>query len=259
MPSIAADILAKAILPTPLKSDTIRVFWSDEIRRRAFFSARTTEAKYLDILRTMCADVAEGRMDNATARKKLRAALSGFGVEFQGEDRNLVDLASRRRLDLIVDTQRQMAHGAAAAAVQGRGEALAAFPAWRLERYGTRAEPRDWTRRWREAGNAVGWEGACRADFVALKGSPIWEALGQGAGGFTDTLGNPYPPFAFSSGMGWTPVRRGDCARYGLDPDEATGGNPTLSPGQEDIRRAAERLSPEMRARLVAGLKKAGA
>ena len=54
-------------------------------------------------------------------------------------------------------------------------------------------------------------------DFVALKSSPIWQALGDGVGGFKDTLGNPYPPFAFGSGMGWTDVSADDAASLGLE------------------------------------------
>jgi len=52
--------------------------------------------------------------------------------------------------------------------------------------------------------------------MIALKDSPIWQALGDGAGGYRDTLGNPYPPFAFSSGMAWRGVRRERCIEMGL-------------------------------------------
>jgi hypothetical protein len=38
--------------------------------------------------------------------------------------------------------------------------------------------------------------------MIALKDSEIWQALGDGEDGSTDTLGNPFPPFAFLSGMG---------------------------------------------------------
>ena len=52
--------------------------------------------------------------------------------------------------------------------------------------------------------------------MVALKSSGIWEALGDGAGGYDDTLGNPYPPFAFNSGMWTQDVSRADCESLGL-------------------------------------------
>lgn len=124
--------------------------------------------------------------------------------------------ASEPRIDLIVKTQRRMAQSLGQLAAQTPG-VLKAFPAWRLRRRGTRMEPRgDWDRRWIAAGSETGWQGACRDDFVALKSSPIWAALGQGAGGFRDAIGNPFPPFAFGSGMGWIAVTRGECVALGL-------------------------------------------
>ena len=87
-------------------------------------------------------------------------------------------------------------------------------PAWRLERTGARKKPRgDWKRRWEAAGASVGWQGAAKRSFVALKDSPIWDALGKGVGGFGDTLGSPFPPFAFGSGMAWTNVSRREWER----------------------------------------------
>ena len=91
-------------------------------------------------------------------------------------------------------------------------------PAWELIRHGQRRVPRDWPARWKSAGDAVGWVGASR-DFgrmVALKDSPIWQALGNGVGGYDDALGNPYPPFAIGSGMNWLGVDRRDCIKMGL-------------------------------------------
>ncbi|MBR2939389.1 MAG: hypothetical protein IKC15_05980, partial [Kiritimatiellae bacterium] len=80
-----------------------------------------------------------------------------------------------------------------------------------------RKVPRDdWDRRWAAAGAATGWQGACSDDYVALKDSPIWAALGEGAGGFRDAIGNPFPPFAFGSGMSWARVSRAEAAELGL-------------------------------------------
>ena len=124
--------------------------------------------------------------------------------------------AAEPRIDFIVKTQRRMAQSLGQLAAQTPG-VLKAFPALRLRRRGTRMEPRgDWARRWAAAGSETGWQGACKDDFVALKNSPIWAALGQGAGGFRDAIGNPFPPFAFGSGMGWIAVTRGECVALGL-------------------------------------------
>lgn len=124
--------------------------------------------------------------------------------------------ANEPRIDLIVKTQRRMAQSLGQLAAQTPGQ-IARYPAWRLVRGGTRRVPRDdWDRRWIAAGSATGWQGACRDVFVALKDSPIWAALGDGAGGFRDAIGNPFPPFAFGSGMAWQRVARDEAAALGL-------------------------------------------
>ena len=81
--------------------------------------------------------------------------------------------------------------------------------------------PRDWELRWQDALDACGDEKASdcfdeTGRMVALKSSPIWQALGDGEGGYTDTLSNPYPPFAFESGMGWESVSREEAEELGL-------------------------------------------
>ena len=101
----------------------------------------------------------------------------------------------------------------------------------------------DWPERWTAAGEAVGWEGASRGAWVALKSSPIWQALGDGAGGFRDTLGNPYPPFAYGSGMGWEDVDAEECEELGLSTDGAEAPRTaSLSPGEQEIADAVKRL-----------------
>lgn len=124
--------------------------------------------------------------------------------------------ASEGKLDFIVKTQRRMAQSLGQLAAQTPG-VLRDYPAWRLVRRGSRREPRDdWDRRWAAAGFACGWQGACSDDYVALKDSPIWAELGDGAGGFRDAIGNPFPPFAFGSGMGWKSVGREEAKELGL-------------------------------------------
>lgn len=231
----------KKLLPTSLGSEEVRARFAADILRRSVFSARMAHAAYLAKVREVCAAVADGTMDQATARARLLAVLEQMGHS-QQDPGGLLNPASQRRLDLIIDTQRQMA--ASVAMLSEETEATVAMhPAWRLVRMGNPRMPRtDWPARWRAAGEECGWEGASRQDFVALKGSPIWQALGDGAGGFKDTLGNPYPPFAYSSTMAWEPVDRDECAALGLDPDGASGSKATLSPSEREIAEAAKRF-----------------
>ena len=124
--------------------------------------------------------------------------------------------ASEAKIDFVVKTQHRMAQSLGQLAAQTPGQ-IRRYPAWHLIRVGTRLEPRDdWDRRWIAAGSATGWQGACKDTWIALKSSPIWAALGEGAGGFRDAIGNPFPPFAFGSGMGWKRVSRAECIALGL-------------------------------------------
>ena len=208
--------MVKSLLPTSLGSSEAREAFASEILRQSVWSARMESARYLAQVREVCAAVASGEYNLADARMRLQRTLSNLGYDVAGAQ-GIQNPASRRRLDLIVKTRTEMA--ANAARVNAQDEAsVYAVPAWELLRFGTRRVPRDWAARWKAAGDAVGWTGASR-DFgtrIALKDSPIWQALGDGAGGYRDTLGNPYPPFAFSSGMAWAGVERDECIRLGL-------------------------------------------
>lgn len=264
MPTPAEIILAKAPLPTHLDSAEIREQWTADIRRRSLFSARTTEVGYLRRLQAVLAQVAGGEINNADARLALLEQLDAMGYDpeaggFPGArrdtpDRGIQDLSGRRRLNLIIDTQREMAASAAMLASQTPAS-VEAFPAWRLERYEGRQQPReDWRARWWGAGQAVAWDGALQSVMVALKSSPIWAALGNGAGGFKDALGNPYPPFAYSSGLNWSPVSADECRRLGLDTATADAPQASLRPGEKEIADTLARYGEDWTAALMRDL-----
>ena len=126
------------------------------------------------------------------------------------------------------------------------------YPAWELTRVSERNMPRaDWPARWAAAGSSCGFEGALQGRFIALKDSPIWKALGDGEGGYRDTLLNPYPPFAYGSGMGWVAVDRAECIALGLIDEDEEVGRPegaSLSPVEKELAEAAARfgLTEEM-------------
>ena len=239
----AADIQRiKDLLPTSLGSDDLRSSIASDILRRSVFSARMESAHYLARIREVAAQIVDGTVNQARARELLLDELSRMG-HAPTDGGGLTNPASIRRLDLIVDTQRQMA--ASVSRIQTQTPAvLERWPAWELTRLVGKAVPReDWPARWRNAGESIGWEGALKDRFIALKTSPIWQALGDGAGGFRDTLGNPYPPFAYSSGMAWVAVDRETCERLGLSgPEPETVPSASLSPAEKDIADAASRL-----------------
>ena len=263
MPTPAEEVLAKTILPTGLSSEEIRVQVSAEIRRRSFFSARTAEAEYLVKARQVCADVAAGKIGQGEARFQLEGFLDSIGYHdetgrYPGREGAITDVGSIARLDLIIDTQRDMAHSAAVLKAQ-TPDLVAAYPAWRLIRDGQRDEPRDWNARWAAAFAECGGEGCARnGEFVARKDSPIWEKIGAGAGGYKDTLGNAFPPFAFNSGMGWDDVDADECERLGIKIDDVSPKGVSLAPDKADIDRVKKRLGPDMLKALERQLKADG-
>ena len=219
----AADITRiKDLLPTAMGSDELREQIAADILRRSVFSARMESARYLALVRETCAQFADGAINAGEARLALMDELARMGHS-PTDGGGITNPASISRLNLIVKTQRRMA--ASVGRLNAQTEtSVDLFPAWELTRFSERGAPRtDWDRRWNAAGEEVGWEGALQRagewpdwKMVALKSSPIWEALGNGAGGFRDTLQNPYPPFAYGSGLAWLDVSRADCVKYGL-------------------------------------------
>jgi len=212
----------KDLLPTTLGSEEIREQIASQILRRSIFSARMASAPYLADLREVLAQISAGTMDRGSAVKALTHSLESIGHS-PLDGHGLTNPASRVRLDLIIRTNRQTAASVAQIRSQTR-DTLDDFPGWELRRFSGRRAPReDWHRRWQAAGQSVGWEGAAlhtgdfpEWSFIALKNSPIWQALGNGAGGFRDTIGNPYPPFAFGSGLAWDDVERARCVKLGI-------------------------------------------
>lgn len=228
-----------------------------ETRARALISARTTEQRYVAKMQGVLEAFTSGDIGEGEARKRLLSVLDDFGYTpeagFPDAEKidpakpgTIQDLSSYGRLNLVADTNAGMAASVSRLAGE-TPETLALFPAWRLARFmSPNGEPRDWALRWAVAGESVGWHGACPDEMVARKDSPIWQALGDGVGGFSDTLGNPYPPFAFNSGMGWEDVDRDEAAALGIDLDAPVRPDPpSLAVRADEIERAGARYGDE--------------
>ena len=247
-------VAAKAPTATSRSSRQLSAL-SREAKERALFSARTTEQRYVEAMQGVLEAFTSGDIGEGEARRRLLNLLDAFGYTpedgFPDADERvpsatpnaITDLSSYGRLNLVVDTNAGMAASAARLAEE-TDDTLDLFPAWRLTRFmWPNGKPRDWAVRWAAAGNAVEWQGACREEMVARKDSPIWQSLGDGAGGFTDTLGNPYPPFAFNSGMGWEDVDRDEAEALGLELDAPVRlAPPSLAVGEDEADRARERF-----------------
>jgi hypothetical protein len=267
---------SREVFETDLGSAELRGF-SRELLNRSIFSARVTNAEFLSEVATAVDDILAGKTNMAQGRWVLQRKLKQLGYDpmlgFPGDMANippaeagsLQDLSSTQRLDLIIETNVRMASNYAQHLAGNTPYALRAYPAWELVRRFVRDVPRGspesksigWPQRWADAAEAVNDEGVLERvravpDMVARKDSPIWQALGDGAGDYTDTLGNPYPPFAFRSGMAWQPVRRDRCVSLGLitGDESPRRTDAQLSPGEREVRAAFEKLSPDLRAEL---------
>ena len=250
MPAVAEILAAKVPTPTALDSAAIRARWSRRLREQALFSARMTLEGYLRRVREVLVRIAEGRLDASAARLALTDKLAELGYSPEpGAEGTLKDARSLARLNLVLKTNRQTAASLAQLAESEDPDVARLSPAWELYSAGWRRTHRtDWPQRWKAAGDAVGWQGACKGRMVALKSSPIWQALGNGAGGFRDTLGNPYPPFAFGSSYAWFPVDRLEAKELGLL-DEENGERKTANRSPFTAHR-----SPRIAARRAAAL-----
>lgn len=205
------------------------------LRERAFFSARTTNAWYLEKLKALVERYTRGEgRDNDLAQLRVEArellARAGYTPEkgFPGDEElgippaepgSLKDLGSEKRLNLILNTQRDMMNGLGK---KLRGlTRVTSHPAWELVRVLSSRVPREWLERWKTAAENIDWQGVSRAALdggrmVALKTSPMWPALGSAAL-FADALNVDHPPFAFNSGMGWRELRDDEARDLGLD------------------------------------------
>lgn len=220
---------ARGVLPTTLGTAELRDL-GEQVLSRAVFTARGSSAVFVDAIQRVITEVAAGRMDDATARVTLLEAIRATGYTPEGGFPDapqgtvppalagtLQDLSSRRRLDLIVETQRGLMIGAGQKLRGAVPERLSQFPAWELVRQLTVQVPRDWQARWKIAGGTLR-----KGRMVALKGDPIWGELGSWQN-FDDALGVDHPPFAFNSGMGWREISRSQAEALGVTgPDGET-------------------------------------
>lgn len=212
---------ARAVMPTNLGTAELRGL-GRQVLEKSLFSARTTMEPYLEEVKGQVLGLLDGKSDVATVRLKLKETLKGLGYEPDPDQRGtLQDLSSDRRLELVIRTNTQMAQGFGYDR-QGQDEAvLDEWPAQELFRAESREKERDWLSRFRIAGQATGsaigegWTITAEGRMAALKNHPIWDELGNPEL-FEDGIHNPYPPFAFGSGMDVRDVNREEAMGLGL-------------------------------------------
>jgi len=221
-----AEAVDKLDRKTPVTSMLTSEEWAAvpvQLRERAQFSARVESARFMatvqdKLLRRLELEVEQlenGKqafVDRDSFIRDMRALAEEEGLETTDEaGRGTVrDIRSVQRLGLIYDMQTQSAAGYARHKMDQYPAILDEWPAQRLGP-STAVDPRGdawWMSRWREAGGAVGWRGALRNDFVALKTSSIWSELSE--------FKVPWPPFDYGSTRDLVDVDRDEAISIGL-------------------------------------------
>lgn len=227
----AKGLQSRDLMPTSLDTDGIRALdaW---LRRQSFFSAQTTNQYLLQRYKDLIGNILEPQLlpagggretySTAYAREEINNFLDSIGyVPPEGKEGTIEDLGSDARINLVLDTNEQMAQGQGWW-LQGQDEAiLDAFPAQELFRAEGRKVERHWIERFRLAGQATGdaigtgWTITPEGKLIALKNHEIWNKLGS-SDLFPDGLDQPWPPFAFNSGMDVRDVDRATAQDLGL-------------------------------------------
>lgn len=207
----------RSLLPTTLSSADLRDALEQAFIDRAVFSARMNNAEFLQEIDDVTRDFVEGKINLATARLRLLQKLREIGYQpTPGEEGTLKDFTSDERIDLIIRTNAQIAQGYGQWLQGMRPGVLDAFPCAelfraahrRVERGSAESKSTGWETRWREAGGTI-----YAGRMIARKDDKVWDRLGTM---WDDSLGNPYPPFAFNSGMWVKDVRRSVAVSLGV-------------------------------------------
>jgi hypothetical protein len=223
-PQPLTDLIDRLDAKTPIGSAMRTAEWErvpQGLRDGAFFSAGVTHTQFLaaqqkavtDIIarakETNAAGESMWKMDRGQFVKQLRQMGEALGVQHptgrEGgiKERDITDPLSIARLQLVVNTQLELAYGYGQYVTAMDEDVLQEWPAWELVRITPRKAPRDWFQRWSEAGGTL-HDGR----MIALKTDPIWAKLSR--------FGNPHPPFDFNSGMGVEEVDRDTAESLGL-------------------------------------------
>lgn len=206
MTPIFAEAIARAqsqeLIPTTLGSSELEALGA-QFRQRSLILARVTNAGFLAETDRVVQQIVEGKLTEEKARRELEAAIVRLEIGDKG-------LSTDGRLRLIIRMQSEMAFGFGQWQ-QGQNKAvLKVYPAQEFYRAADRKEPLDWPTRWTDAGGEFYGRGGDYPEgrMIALKGTPIWEAL--------SAFGTPYPPFDYNSGMDVRDIERAEAVELGV-------------------------------------------
>ena len=275
---VAYEIYRKEPVPSGATAEQLARLAVD-MEDNAFFSSRVENMRFLQRAQNLIFDYLSRTVEDVVGpdgvtRKALAVAsrgqftalmrdfmvAEGMATEEEFPDVNhggLADIRSQARLELIFDTNVNMAYASAQKAAGMTPSALESFPAWELVRIADRMEPRFWPARWRQAGGEF-FPGLNEAypmamgRIVALKTDPIWANLGSKSL-FKDAIGTDMPPFAWRSGMGWRQVSKAEWEAGGKVTPKSQKKPESLNPR---AIASTSRIDPELKRKALEELRK---
>lgn len=259
---------ARQVLPTSLGTkDLTRV--SSDLKRVSVFSAKIEIADALQGINDVVVEVIRGiepkdeetfvykapdgteqvrrkkplQLSIPDAKVMLRDKFRELGIKAESPEKvgTIQDPTSDARLDLIVKTQEAIAQNFGSYVARQDETIMDIWPAQELVRASPSKVRRDWAERWEKAGGTI-----YNGRFIALKDSKVWENLGSPTL-FPDALGNPFPPFAFNSGMDVTDITRDEAIKLGVMTEATLTPKPDNRTLAEDARAGTERFDEALK------------
>lgn len=267
-------IAQQAILPTSAGTyglDTIPA----QIRERSLFMARIANAEAVQRAHSfLTSAIGGGRrdesgayipgsyVDQATFRLGMKDFLRSIGFTPEtgadgipsAEPGSLKDLSSDARLNLVYQTNLQLAQGYGANLADQHPARLDAWPAQELYRLEPRKERRPWGQRWNDAIQRLGIGNTsakpvsdlmAESNMIALKNDRIWTEISR--------FGLPYPPYDFGSGMWIRDISRQEAMAAGVMTPDTPSPAPILpSPLNSGLQADISTLAPALQQALSA-------
>lgn len=223
----------RQLLPTDFRTRLLSEIPA-ELRERAVFSAGVSNVEFLQQISDSVDELLDGKTDKATKRAELKQLLARLEYRpFEGEEGTLTDLSSDRRLNLILDTNLQLAQGAGTFKQGQEAAVLAQWPAEEIfdTNPGQTENRRNWAQRWTELGGEF-YDGG---RMIAKKGDPILTRI--------SFFGLPYGPLALNSFWERQDVSRDEAIELGVMTDAEAD---ALLPQSRDFNTDLQ-ASPEVR------------
>lgn len=224
----------RALLPTALRSRLMEKL-PVQVKDLSFWSAGVTKLRWVQEAHSLVDQMLQGAVSRPEARLKLRRLGVQLGARYDASPDDptgaLTRITSDARINLVLDTNVELARGAGYHAQRQDEDTLDAYPAQELIRVRDSLVKRDWPAIWQRHGGKL----SKGKRMIALVNDPIWVAISR--------FGHPYAPFDYNSGMDTIAISRSEAIAEGVMPEDA----PSPEPEQTDMAEGLEaqtRITP---------------